>query len=306
MQGRCFGFALRLADNLIDKIVRVQNDQMFKDKLYKKDLLHKIKLGNYKVVIALFPERQISQLFHKAGIPVRIGTGRRFHSVFYNNHIYHSRKENKKHESQYNLDFLKFFENGETINTPRVYPSVKELKNARRILSEVGAREKFIIIHPGSGGSAERWPLEKFINLYKTLLNKGYTVVISGSEQEGKVIISKAKEQSVDLRHITGETDLRTLAAVLSLADVVVANSTGPLHLAAAVGSNVVGLYPGRQVMSPVRWGPLGVHHCVMQPQTICKCPHKKCTCMDTINVEEVADKVIELHQEKTGLQETK
>jgi ADP-heptose:LPS heptosyltransferase len=53
---------------------------------------------------------------------------------------------------------------------------------------------------------------------------------------------------------------------VLSQARTVVANSTGPLHLAVAVGTQVVGLYPGVRIMSPVRWGPVGEGHVVIQP----------------------------------------
>ena len=98
----------------VDKIMRVQNDMLRRDKLYKKDLLHKIKMGNYKVVVVLFPERRICQLFNKAEIPVRIGTAGRFHSIFFNVHLLHSRKSNLKHESDYNLDFLTFFKKGKT------------------------------------------------------------------------------------------------------------------------------------------------------------------------------------------------
>ena len=94
---------------------------------------------------------------------------------------------------------------------------------------------------------------------------------------------------------ITGQTDLRTLAAVLSQASTVVANSTGPLHLAVAVGTRVVGLYPSKKAMSPVRWGPLGEGHRLITPaQTECHCPPRQCRCMETITPEDVARMVVE------------
>ncbi len=286
----------------IDGIVRVQNDQLIKDQLYKKDLLHKIKLGNYNVVVALYPERHVSQLFYKAGIPFRIGTARRFHSVFFNYHIFHSRKENKKHEFQYNLDFLQFFKRGKTADEPRVYPKDKEVRNARRILGEVGVNRNFVILHPGSGGSAERWPLERFIRLYQILSEAGVSAIISGSEPEGETIRAKSADLGIPVTTIAGETDLRTLAAVLSLSDVVVANSTGPLHVAVAVGTKVVGLYPGRKVMSPGRWGPVGKDHQVIQPAVKeCKCPPDTCRCMETIPEDKVADAVVKLLAKQTG-----
>lgn len=281
----------------IDKIVRVQNDQLWTDNLYKKDLLHRIRMEEYKVVVALYPERQISQLFQRAEIPIRIGTARRFHSVYFNHHITHSRKANVKHEYEYNLDFLELFRDGETVTTPKVYLCERELRNARRILQEVGADESFIVVHPGSRGSAERWPQERFVELYRDLSKEGMSVVLSGSEEEGQGFSDLTAGLDVPVRDISGETDLRTLAAVLSLARVVVANSTGPLHLATAVGTNVVGLYPSRKAVSPRRWGPLGEQHRVIQPTGVkCACPPKGCRCMDTISVERVAGEVLELY----------
>ena len=290
-------------NKLIDRIVRVQNDQLFKDPLYKKDLFQKIKGGNYKVVVALYPERHVSQLFYKASIPYRIGTARRFHSVFFNYHIFHSRKENEKHECEYNLDFLEFFREGDVSTAPQVYPTEKEYRNARRILTEVGIERDFIVLHPGSGGSAERWPLEKFLNLYKILVDSGLTVIISGSDQERTTINEMAERLDVQVKQIAGETDLRTLAAVLSLSNIVVANSTGPLHLAVAVSTKVVGLYPGKQIMSPIRWGPMGNNHRVLQPTNgVCHCPPKQCQCMNSIDEREVADNVIGLYQSRVGV----
>ena len=250
----------------IDKIFRVQNDQLKGNKLYRKDFLHRLKMNSYKVVVAMYPERQICRLFHRAGIPHRIGTVGRFHSVFFNHLLFHSRKANKKHECEYNLDFLKFFTSGETIAQPRVYPMEKDINNAKRILHEVGVDEKFVAIHPCSGGSADRWPMESFVLLAGRLAETGLKVLFTGSANECPVIESALNSSENSFVNIAGETDLRTLMAVLSLAESLVANSTGPLHLASAVGTKVLGLYPGNRLMSPIRWGPCGEGHLVMQP----------------------------------------
>lgn len=277
----------------IDGIVRVLNKQLITDRLYKRDLLQKIRQEDYRVVVVLYPGRQVSQLFYKANIPIRVGTAGRFHSVFFNYHLFHSRKSNRKHECEYNMDFLKFFRSGPTIKSPTVYPREKEITNSRRILDKAGVTDRFIVLHPGSGGSAERWPLDRFIELHKLLEAAGLQVVISGSEREGTMIKEASKRLGIPVRDISGETDLRTLAATLSLATVVVANSTGPLHLAVAVGTKVVGLYPGKAVMSPARWGPLGKHDRVLLPTVPeCNCPPNQCTCMLSISAERAAEEV--------------
>ena len=286
----------------VDRIIRVQNDQLNASRNYRKELEHRIIKGDYKAVVVLYPERHVSHLLYRVGIPVRIGTAGRFHSVFFTHRLMHSRKANKKHESEYNLDFLTYFRDGVTVLQPTVYPTAKELNNARRILDDRGIDRPFIVIHPGSGGSAERWPMDRYVGLYAHLKQIGRRVVITGSEQEGEVVRKMAAEMDVAVDEITGQTDLRTLGAVLSLASAVVANSTGPLHLAVAVGTKVVGLYPGRQIMSPVRWGPIGAGHRVVQPEVEqCRCPEGQCRCMETISVEQVAEAVGAVYDNAVG-----
>ena len=277
----------------VDGIVRVQNDQLTDNPLYRRDLRHRLRLAGYRAVVVLFPERRISRLYYQVGIPYRLGTGRRFHSVFFTHRLMHSRKANRKHEAAYNLDFLGYFRDGATIEQPKVYLTDRERRNAARILDEAGIHPPFVVLHPGSGGSAEDWPLVRFIELYETLRSAGYTVVMTGSESEGTRIRQAGADRVADLRSIAGRTDLRTLAAVLGMASVVVANSTGPLHLAAAVGTPVVGLYPGKRIMSPRRWGPIGSGHHVLQPAVEeCHCPPGRCRCMETITVKAVARSV--------------
>lgn len=281
----------------IDGIVRVQNDQLVASRHYRKELEQKILKGKYKVVVALYPERHICRMFHQIKIPHRLGTAGRFHSVFFNHRLMHSRKANKKHEQEYNQDFLKYFKDGPTVNRPWVYPTAKEQEHARRILKGVGIDGDFVVIHPGSGGSADRWPMDRFVEFYRELESSGVPTVITGSEEEGRQIKGTADALGVEIREITGETDLRTLAAVLSQAGLVVANSTGPLHLAVAVGTRVVGLYPRRKIMSPVRWGPVGEGHQVIQPlDPDCQCPPRQCHCMDTIAVSRVTEAAREIY----------
>jgi heptosyltransferase III len=250
----------------IDGIVRVQNDQLAGSRHYRKDLERRLKRAGYKVVVVLYPERNISALLYRVGIEHRLGTAGRFHSVFFNHRLLHSRKANKKHESEYNLDFLKYFADGPTFTTPSVFPTDKEVRNARRIVQRAGIKGSFIVVHPGSGGSAERWPMDQFLQAAARLGADNYDVLVTGSEEEGVAIGARAKELGITINSIAGQTDLRTLAAVLTQARSMVANSTGPLHLAVAVGTKVVGLYPGVRIMSPVRWGPLGKGHVVIQP----------------------------------------
>ncbi len=269
----------------IDKAVTVDNGRLQNDKEYQTEFLQKIKASGYRAALVLFPDKQISRILYEAGIPYRVGTGRRFHSIYFNYHIFHSRKANKKHESEYNLDFLRFFREGVLFKIPKVDLKNRELDEARRLISLDGIKGHFIILHPGSGGSAHSWPLGQFLELYDLLAKRGYTVLLTGSIEEGNQIKKAAESYGIKVNSFAGKTDLLTLAALLSLADVVVANSTGPLHLAAAVGTIVVGIYPSEHTMSPIRWGPRGEGHLIVQPY--------KGSAIETITVEEVVTAVL-------------
>lgn len=282
----------------VDGIVRVQSDQLLSNRGYRRELQQKLSAGKYKVAVMLFPERHISRMVYNVGLPNRIGTAGRFHSILYNHRLLHSRKANKKHESEYNLDFLKYFGEGTTVTQPTVFLTEREVQAAERMLQRKEVNSPFVAVHPGSGGSAESWPMNRFVDLYADLKSKGIEVLFTGSQPERREIEEIAQERQIELTSVMGDTDLRMLAAVLSRATVTVANSTGPLHLAVAVGTPVVGLYPARRIMSPVRWGPLGSGHKIIVPSiNECTCPTDNCRCMETITVNEVATAVREIHE---------
>jgi len=117
--------------------------------------------------------------------------------------------------------------------------------------------------------------------------------VTGGKGEERKVaeILVATKGKAVPL---VGKLSVKELAALFRRADLFVSNSTGPLHLAAAVGTPVVGLYPQATAMSQQRWGPYARNKRVFTPAmpiTCEKCARRTgdpCLCMASISVEEV------------------
>jgi ADP-heptose:LPS heptosyltransferase len=99
---------------------------------------------------------------------------------------------------------------------------------------------------------------------------------------------------------LCGELDLEHLAALLSLAALVVANSTGPLHLADALGTKVIGLFSPYRSAAPYRWGPYGQPENVFVPDgLVCKrCTRDRCemyNCLSTIQPEAVLVRALDL-----------
>jgi ADP-heptose:LPS heptosyltransferase len=94
--------------------------------------------------------------------------------------------------------------------------------------------------------------------------------------------------------------NLKIFAAFIQTAKLFVANSTGPLHMAAAVGTPVIGFYPPVRVMSPKRWGPLTEKKIIFVPDPAkChRCKGGECQgndCMDQILVDQVIGAALKL-----------
>lgn len=112
----------------------------------------------------------------------------------------------------------------------------------------------YVVVHPGASVPAREWPAPHFRRAVRALVDAGHRVVVTGSSREQPLTGLVAGDDGIDLG---GRTDLRTLAAVLDGACVVVAGNTGPAHLAAAVGTPVVSLFA--PVVPAQRWAPYGV-----------------------------------------------
>ena len=82
--------------------------------------------------------------------------------------------------------------------------------------------------------------------------------------------------------------------ALLNNTDLLLANSTGPIHIAAALGKYVIGFYPKIVACSPKRWGPYTDKKVIFSPTIDCSdCNPKQCeklNCMDSISPDEVIE----------------
>jgi ADP-heptose:LPS heptosyltransferase len=127
---------------------------------------------------------------------------------------------------------------------PAEYPllavSAAERAAAAALLPGAGP---WVALHPGATDPRRRWPAERFAALADGLTAAGARPVLVGAAGEADVGAAVAVAAAHPLTDLTGRTDLAALAAVLQRSAVVVANDSGPLHLARAVGSATVGLF---------------------------------------------------------------
>ncbi|HWV46110.1 MAG TPA: glycosyltransferase family 9 protein [Nitrospira sp.] len=269
------------------------------------DPFKKLRLAfSQRVEAAIFlkPFRRLMWAAWVAGVPIRVATRYRWYSPLANRHIYEHRSEFSKHESEYNVEMLK----GLGLRPQPTRPPVLTLTEAERAAGASqwsGLPRPRVVIHPG-GVSARRWRLEQYRDLVVTLTDRGYGVVLTGSDQE-RTEFGKSLPMSTALPagvvDLMGHLSLRELMSVIANAHVVVSGATGPAHLAAALGIPTLTLFDPRRNNLPVRWKPLGLGALLRPDVPTCeKCIGEACPywdCLDRFTVEKVIatiDKIVE------------
>ena len=124
----------------------------------------------------------------------------------------------------------------------------------------VDIKKKFIIIHPGSLGSAKRWKAENFAELINMLQNANpfsFNIILTGTKAD-ELILNALRNGVKNKENVYEITDLnlKEFAGLCKMCVLFVSNSTGPIHIAAAVGAFCVGFYSPVTAESSVRWGP--------------------------------------------------
>ena len=230
-------------------------------KLNASEKIEAFKKLNATHIIHVFPVKEIAYLAKHAEIKNRIGTTNRvLHWFTCNVKISLSRKNSNLHEAQLNTKLLV------SLGITKDF-SLEELVSGYGF-SKIPALEKIhldlidttkinIILHPKSKGSAREWGLDNFSNLITQLDKTKYQVFISGTEQEGELVkdlIAKHPE----VINLTGKLSLQQFIAFINQCDVLIAASTGPLHIAAALGKKAIGLFAPMRPIHPGRWKPIG------------------------------------------------
>lgn len=221
---------------------------------------------NADTVIHVFPRKEVLWLAKRAGIPMRIATGRRIHTLTKcNKLVFFTRKGSPLHEAQLNLKLLKplgidkeytLEELAELYAFTRIDSAAEQRVSA--FLSPYSAGKKKVVLHPLSKGSAAEWSLENYHRLTTLLPKEQYDIFITGTKEEGEKIQSIHSITGEHVHDVTGEFSLSELIAFIDHCDAIVAASTGPLHIAAALGKKAIGLYSPKRPIHPGRWAPLG------------------------------------------------
>jgi len=214
----------------------------------------------FDACVILNPTKEAHWACFWAGIPVRVGYGRKWGFL-----LTHRLKDTKhlgdRHEVDCNLELVGL------IGAKTLDKTIK-VKVDGNLFPEF-AGEEIVAIHPFTSDPVKRWPVERFKNLALRIRRElGLGVVIVGrTVDRGVPFVFDMGEGIVDM---VNKTSLVELAALLKRCSLLVSCDSGPMHLAAAVGTPVVALFrndlPGKTAK---RWGPQGEGHTVIEKSNL-------------------------------------
>jgi lipopolysaccharide heptosyltransferase II len=128
---------------------------------------------------------------------------------------------------------------------------------------------RLLMVHPGAGAANKVWPPARFAVVCDSVQEAGLArVLLLGGPAEAQALAEIRAAMGTEVASLAGSLEARELAAVLQAADLLFCNDSGPMHLAAAVGTPVVALFGAS---SPIQWGPLGEGHTVVRPAMPCR-----------------------------------
>ena len=255
-------------------------------------MIQRMRDAKFDTVIDLTDGDRSAFLSWMTGASTRLGYNRerRWRGNFYSQVL--PSAYGSMHMVEYHQQALAGLGIHEVIGNPEVYLNSDAEQQDQKIFDDIFPNDQpLVLLHPTARYAFKAWPLERFAALADWLAGKGLGVGLIGSQQEmliGQQIMNLSKHAPVSLM---GKTSLPELTALMRRCHLLIGNDGGPLHMAAAVGCPVVGLYGPTD---PAVWGPRGSHVKVIYKGVDCRpcfypgCSRGEESCMRQISVEEV------------------
>jgi lipopolysaccharide heptosyltransferase II len=186
----------------------------------------------------------------------------------------------------------------------RLTPPEEAERRARDLLQNRPG--PFIAVHSGGGRLSKQWYVDRFAETTRALAKTyGATMVLTGSDGDRPIVkqVRRLIADEVAVVDVAGVLDVPALAALLGRMDLLVTGDTGPMHLAAAMGTPIVALFGPSD---PRRYGPNTPESRVVRVTLPCspcgrvRLPPERCRghvpdCMDGITVDMVLSAAAEL-----------
>lgn len=242
----------------------------------------------------------------QSGAPLRAGfsNAKELAPLFYN------RKAKRKYDLPITQQYLGvmaalgIFEYNRTGMIMPVAPENHEKAASLWQKHKIGATDKVIVLNPATTWMTKCWPPDYFAQLGNYLLQEtGIKILLTGAKSDIPLTSQIRAKISGDVVDLAGSTSLKDFAAIAQKCALCVTGDTGPLHIAAAVGTPTLSLFGPTD---PQVYMPLGEQHAsLLTPATCRLCRKRKCDkfiCMEQIEPQMVYQEAMKLLRRNTDV----
>ena len=264
-------------------------------------LVETIREKQFDLAVILPRSLRSALIPYLARIPLRVGFQSSHRGVLLTHGLKETHELLQSHQVEYYYHIARELGTKEPCEVPALPVGREEEGWAHAFIEQAGIADNHLVIgiNPGATyGSAKCWQPEKFAELARRLTgDPAIKIILTGGTNNASLIDALALHLEGRAIKAVGH-DLLNLAALLKRCHLVITNDTGPMHIAAAVGTPVVALFGST---NPATTGPLGKEHHIVRKDVQCSpCLKRSCpenhACMAFITVDEV-ERVVQEHR---------
>ena len=284
----------------LDEVIIYDKDGKHKSWRRSLKFAQNLKKKKFDLTFLLHPTNRAHLVAFFAGIPRRIGYDRNFRFLL-TDRIKHTKQLGQKHEVEYAFDLVRCLgiETKDKILFMPIKPESERWAEELFKREGIKASDRLLALHPAASCPSKVWPNERFAQVADKLVQQyGFKVLVISGPKDLALAERVIKHMHKPAINLSGKTSVSQLASVLKRCNLFISNDSGPVHIAAAVGTPVISIFGRNQAgLSPARWGPIGKKDKILHKEVGCiECLAHNCikefACLKAITVDDVVKAV--------------
>ncbi|GAC1443594.1 MAG: lipopolysaccharide heptosyltransferase II [Vulcanimicrobiaceae bacterium] len=235
-------------------------DEIFSTMLPFAELARKLRAKCYDAAVVTWATARTARIAFASGAPRRVGQARRTYAPLFTDRVVvrSERGDTSSHWSEILLDYPRALGCTTALQAPRFELNDFERDEADRLLRSRRVVGDYVLVHPTCAATPHRphWPLDRWVEIVRAIGSRyGVPVLVTGTRLDRPIAAElAARSGAID---VAGRTSVGGFAALARRSRGFVVMHSGPMHVAAAVGTPTVAVFPLRADF-PQRWRPLG------------------------------------------------
>lgn len=227
------------------------------------DLVKEIRKRDFTHSFSLLPTERVNWILFFAGVRMRIGVGNKFYQFITNTKsVYRRGLKPLRHEADYCADFLRKLNIEVSSYDSEIFIDKASRELYRNLKKELlGGKRYLVAVHSTYGGSTPNWKPDYYKSLIDKLLSTNEVAIVLTDFQIPEELKNIAGVNYPDV------STQKKLIGLISACDLLVSSSTGPSHVAGAVGTRTLTLFCPLPACSPTLWRPTGNLASVIHPE---------------------------------------